>query len=1278
MGIRIKAISALLAGVCACTATLALLPAGASAATPAPGWLIDSFTWPTNLSAEDSQNESKELTIKATGGVYQLRVFRDKAGAGTKPPAVLELTEALDWDAPASRSEEAACEKAGGLSTQCLSVEGALEDLALVGAGNVKVTGGPGDVTGSKPYKVAFQGGLSGMELSLSVPAKENLLELDENGTIKKGTATFTTIKGASAIDELISIVTNVGARESQGDLTVAATLPAGLDVVSVRLQEQTGSVEGACEIATSHEARCIWTGPVPVGVPLYLLVTAGVESATVTGSLTTGVKVSDEQADEATGRLESQVNTEGPAPFGIAGAAVSAFGTDGQLDTRAGVHPNALATIVNLNMRKKAEGGNALFGFSENSGSVKTISVQLPVGVVGDPLAVPQCAEADVSSKEKGTGDEPEACPVGSHIGASYFTHNGRLRNEQPVYDVVAEHGYPGELAQYLGKSSVFEGTPAAIPMYASVIRTAEGYRLRIASSDLSRVDIDGIAVVVYGEPDAVFGPGGNSAFLTNPTGCTSQPQTARVEADSWEEPENWQSAEPVAYPSITGCSLLQAAFNPTLQLEPEETHADTPSGYQVTLKVPQAPNVLGQLATPDLKNATVALPRGVSLSPAAASGPNALAGCPATGPAGINVGSNEVRPDGQDVGDPEATELGEGHPGGNNSPYDDGLWHTAPGHCPAKSQIGTVEVKTPLLSEPLKGHVYVAQPQCGGAGQPGCTPASAEDGQLYGIYLEMGSFEESGTIIKLKGKVSVNATTGQITTTFSENPQLPFEELKLDLSGGQRSALANPQTCGTYTTTSDLEPWSAPESGPNATPSWPFEVTGCNGAMAFKPAFEAGTTSTQARGSGAFTMTLTRNDGEQDIGGVSLTMPEGSAGLISKVTRCAEAQANAGTCPASSRIGTTHVAAGAGSLPLWLEGPVYLTGPYRGDPFGLSVVVPAKAGPYNLGNEVVRAGISVNPRNGQVSIASEPLRVIRDGVPFRIKELNVTVDKPGFIFNPTNCSQLAVTGTVSGDMPDGSRGSTVAVSNPFAVTGCKGLRFKPSFKAETHRFHSRKKGAFLRVRIGSGEEQANLAKVHVTLPKAMPSELSTLKLACSEAQFAANPAGCPKAAFVGNVVVHTPVLSEPLRGPAIFVSHASKKFPTLNFVLQGEGVTIIQEGETNIRKGFTSSSFNAIPDLPVKSIVVTLPETEKPALAGNGNFCKKKLKMPTTITGQNGAVIEKTTKIKVKGCKASRTKKKRKGGKKGKKGAPKHTKAHRGLHASSGRSSSGGRAVR
>ena len=319
---------------------------------------------------------------------------------------------------------------------------------------------------------------------------------------------------------------------------------------------------------------------------------------------------------------------------------------------------------------------------------------------------------------------------------------------------------------------------------------------------------------------------------------------------------------------------------------------------------------------------------------------------------------------------------------------------------------------------------------------------------------------------------------------------------------------------------------------------------------------------------------------------------------------------------------------------------GKVYLTGPYKGAPFGLSVVVPAVAGPFDLGNVVVRAKIEIDPHTAQVTVVSDPFPTIIDGVPTDIRTVNVTINRPGFTFNPTSCEPMAITGTITS-----TTGATAAVSSRFQVGDCAGLKFKPKFSVSTLAKTSKANGASLKVNVSfphpgpqssSQSGEANIAKVHVELPKVLPSRLETLQKACTYQQFEANPAGCPAASIVGHAIAHTPILDNPLQGPAYFVSHGSAKFPELIMVLQGEGITIDLAGETFIDEhtGVTSSTFAHVPDAPVSTFELLLPQGRNSALAATANLCATKLIMPTELVAQNGAVIHQQTRIGVEGC--------------------------------------------
>jgi len=379
---------------------------------------------------------------------------------------------------------------------------------------------------------------------------------------------------------------------------------------------------------------------------------------------------------------------------------------------------------------------------------------------------------------------------------------------------------------------------------------------------------------------------------------------------------------------------------------------------------------------------------------------------------------------------------------------------------------------------------------------------------------------------------------------------------------------------------------------------------------------------------------LNFSRQDREQYLKGVQVHTPPGLLGMLSSVPLCGEPQAAQGTCPASSRIGTTRVASGAGSHPFEISGNVYLTTGYRGAPFGLSIVTDAVAGPFNLGLVVVRSRIDVDPVTSQLTVTSDPLPQIVFGVPLRLKQVTVNIDRPNFMFNPTSCSGRQITAVVSGD-----RNAVANVASPFAVGACRSLAFKPTFRVSTSGHTSKANGASLDARVsfpaGSMGAQANIAYAKVELPKQLPSRLTTLQKACLAATFEANPANCPAGSIIGIVRTSTPVLPVSLSGPVYFVSHGGEAFPSLIAVLQGDGVRVDLTGTTFIdRHGVTSSTFKTVPDVPVNSFELYLPEGRFSALAANANLCTSKLVMPSEFVAQNGAVLKQSTKIQVTGC--------------------------------------------
>ncbi|HXB63908.1 MAG TPA: hypothetical protein VNV42_03420 [Solirubrobacteraceae bacterium] len=1001
--------------------------------------------------------------------------------------------------------------------------------------------------------------------------------------------------------------VTNTGSRPTDGSpIVIRDELPAGVTAISVHADVGgtgtglTGEAKYpspiACETST---VQCVYNGSLLPSQNLLMLVVVTVAPGK-TGSVVDSAIVSGGGVSSASTNTVAQIGTAAESlaePFGLASVTAEATGVNGLTDQQAGDHPYETTISFTLNSITKLNEFHSAGGGRE--GDAKDVVVETPPGFTGDPTVVERCPQYKVVAA---------SCPASTQVGFARLSLVSRTAEPGeayswalPVYNVVPDKGYPAEFAIDIPSPQL------VIPLYVTVSPESH-YGVRVITPDTAGIGNPlEVSVTFFGTPSrdsstydeyrkAVTGAA-PLAFLDNPVDCSTAPQVTTVSVDSWQNPgpwladgqpdlsdPRWVSKSSTMFPSLTGCELLQ--FNASLSVTPDTTQADEPAGTTVELHLPQAPQQLPGLVSPEFKETTVTLPSGLSLSPSAGDG---LEGC-------------------------------------TNAQIS--LEMAGPGSCPNGSQIGTLTATSPLLAEPLQGKVFLGTPYC----DP-CTNADAYDGNMYRLFLQI---EGSGVVVKLEGRIFANPTTGQLTTTFKDIPQLPTSDVQLHFNSGLRAGLATPQSCGTFTSTADLTPWSTPIT-PDATPTSQFNVDwngdgeACPPIWPFHPVFEAGTSNANAGQLTPLTVTFNREDREQDFSQIKVTTPPGLLGSLSGIPLCGEPQADLGTCSAASQIGEMTVAAGPGSHPYYQKGMVYLTGPYKGAPFGLSIVVPTRAGPFNLGNVVVRARINVDPNTTALTVTTDPLPQILDGIPLRLRKTNVTINRPGFIFNPTNCAQQKITAVVSG-----SQGTQTEVSTPFAVAGCAGLSFGPKFSVSVSGKSSRLEGTSLdaKVLFPSGP-QSNIAHVRVELPRDLPSRLQTLQKACPAATFESDPAACPPASVIGATQAITPILPVPLRGPVYFVSHGGEAFPNLVAVLQGYGVRVNLVGDTFISKaGITSTTFTNVPDVQVSSFELFLPKGPFSALTALGNLCKEKLVMPTQFIAQDGARVEQGTPIAVTGC--------------------------------------------
>ena len=916
-------------------------------------------------------------------------------------------------------------------------------------------------------------------------------------------------------------------------------------------------------------------------------------------------------------------------ARFGVAGYEMGSFNEDGTAATQAGSHPFQLTTTFALNQTKERYPVEL----------PKDLQFSLPAGLVGNPTAVEQCTMADFFALV----EETNLCPASSVVGvATVVAHEPIAKvilRTVPVFNLVPSQGEPARLGfEVIGKVPVVIDTS---------VRTGRDYGVDVSVKDATETaGLLSSQVTLWGEPGD---PRHNSArgwecvaggafagqakktcpasseepdlpYLTLPTSCAtnpvSEPVTSSAEADSWSEPGRFLGTEytwlngagqPVGF---EGCAQLP--FTPTIKVAPEEHSTSTPTGLSVDVEVPQKTTLEANgLAEADVRNTTVTLPEGMQLSPSAANG---LQACSEEqiGYVGLNA----------------ATQTQE--------------FTGSQASCPAASKVGLVHIKTPLLTHELEGSVYLASPAPQREG--GRNPF----GSLVALYI-VAEDPVSGVLVKLAGKGELNESTLRVATTFTNAPQVPFEDLRLELFGRARGSVATPARCGRYATQAAFTPWSGTAPVDVSSPGEEFEIaSGVNGgscpqgALPFGPGFVAQAASATAGAFTAFQLELSRPDGDQALSSVSMHLPPGVAALLASVKLCEEPQAARDECPAESQVGEATAVAGLGPEPYVQKGgKVYVTGPYGGAPFGLEIVSPAVAGPFNLGSVTVRSRLFVEPENGSVRIASDPLPTQLRGIPLQLKRVLVEVNRPGFEFNPTSCSPMKIEGSV-----DGAEGASVAVSSPLAVTGCQSLPFAPKLSATAAGQGSKADGTSLDVKVESGGvnstgvAQAGIAKVDLQLPIALSSRLSTLQKACTEAVFNANSASCDEDSVIGYATIHTPVLSNPLSGPAYLVSHGGAAFPDVEFVLQGEGITLLLDGKTDIKAGITYSRFESTPDAPFTVFETVLPAGPHGVLTANVperedySLCKTSLHMPTQITAQNGDVINQNTNIAVSGC--------------------------------------------
>jgi uncharacterized repeat protein (TIGR01451 family) len=1017
-------------------------------------------------------------------------------------------------------------------------------------------------------------------------------------------------------------IVSNAGDAATSGEIEVDLTVPAGLRIVSAtdELAESFGLPMWTCAIAgDSQSVSCTGVDPngffggpgLPIGPgeeacvgPVFgntcrILVTVKADSGAPTGTVTPTVT--------ACGGGHTTCPTPGdsvsdpieivPFDFHITSFDGNALKQNGDPATQAGSHPHTASTEFTLSTFVGAS------GLEFPTGGLKDATANIPPGLVGNPQAVPTCTQQQLTELRGQCPPESQVGTVTLHFGGNFggATPGRPSLNPVGVYNMEVPFGLPALFG--------FNYLANVTQVYAR-LRTGGDYGVTVTAKNAPEtIPVVGVDFSLWGVPadpshDARrycagnISPGCTSAdsadprpFISLPTSCVGEggvpggPVRTFLDVFSWEggfDSDSFLSHDngiPPTAIGADGCPALGAGFQPTLEARPTTTVADSPSGLDVDLRVPQSDDPNGN-ATAHLRDTTVTLPDGLVVNP---SGANGLDGC---------------------------------------SPSEIDLRGTGKDSCPPASRIASVQVETPLLENPLEGSVFVADPYD--------NPFNS----LLALYIVVDD-DRTDITVKLAGEVTPDPVTGQLSSTFENNPQLPFEHFRLHFFGGAGGALRTPAVCGDYTTTSSLTPWSAPDSGPPATSSdtWTIDQSpGGNcatsqGALPHAPSFDAGAVSPIAGVHSPFVMHLRRDDGSQNFSAVTLTPPQGLVAKLVGTAICSDgalatAAAKTGqqekaspSCPAASEVGSVTAGAGAGPAPYYASGKAYMAGPYKGAPLSLAIVTPATAGPFDLGTVVIRTALHVNPKTAEITAVSDSIPHILQGIPLDIRTADISLDRPNFTLNPTSCDPMAVTGQLLSTI-----GQLANLSSRFQLGECGRLGFKPQMTLNLRGGTKRGKHPALTIALMPRPGDANIASVSVAMPRSEFLENAHIRTICTRPDFAADQ--CPAGAIYGEATVDTPLLDYDLAGH-VYLRSSDNLLPDVVPDLRGpayQPIKLETAGRTDSIRGGIRTTIDFVPDAPFTKATVALQGGSKGLLVNSRNICGQIYRATIRYTAHNG----------------------------------------------------------
>ncbi len=867
---------------------------------------------------------------------------------------------------------------------------------------------------------------------------------------------------------------------------------------------------------------------------------------------------------------------------------------------------------------------------------AIKTLRVDLPPGLTVNPNAAPKCAVADFEREVEVEGKEVHVpnCPEASKVGEEEVTLVVTVGGVVPVPGLSGETLPKGAIVPPKAES----GTK--IPVYNLEPRAGEpalfgfvvaGEEVVLLETEVAwQNDFHEAFTIKLKEPAPPFQPlvsrlvnfgavTGDGTYINNPTTCFNPSENQQLYS-TWYRAESYGEPNPT-FPfgstpfeskveennagvgtlvQQTGCATVP--FSPGIDVNPNTANVDSPSPATVTTTLKYLTGAESPQQESHLRKAVVTLPEGMGLNP---SGSNGLVAC-----------TDKQFKKGQ---------------------------RTYSNECPASSVIGSAEIESPPLSEPLRGSIYIGE-------QKSMNPASGEE---FRILVEAKN-EKQGIDVRLVGKTAANPSTGQLTTTFDEQeigefagklpeglPQVPFRAVRLKFDGSH-SVLTSPPTCATAQSNGQMEPWARP--GENVAVSSKFTLSSnpaggsCPtslGARPFAPTYSAKSDSTKAGKYSPFRVNIARTDGQQELKVVNVTLPKGLTGKLAGIPYCSEtdlaAAANTAgksqqaspSCGANSMIGTATTTSGTGGNPVKLPGKVYLAGPYKGAPLSLGVITPAVSGPFDLGTVVVRIALNVNPLTAQVNAVTDAIPNIYGGVKLDIRSIDFNVDRSKFMLNPTNCAKGATAGVINGGGSDPSNPaafSSYSVSSPYQASGCNKLNFKPKLHVRIYGPTTRAKNTRIRAILEARNGDANVARTALNLPHSLFLDQGHIRTVCTRVQLAAQQ--CPKAAVYGHAEAKSPLLSKKLKGPVYLVS-SNHTLPDLVADLRGQ-VNIQLHGVISSKHGGLKTVFPEVPDVPVTKFILNMQGGKKSLIQNSENLCKSPQRAILNIKGQNGKKVK------------------------------------------------------